>query len=209
MLYKIHKRDIPKASAVLADAFQHDPLWNTFFEGASHRDRKFYAFSETPIRFCYTFGEVYATSQHLEGIAAWVPGHLSYMTMWRMIRSGAIVSGIKIGAKAGKNMATIFGPLDTDRKEHMRGRSFLYLFIIGVATEFQGQGFGGTLLRALLERSETSGLPIYLETETAHNVALYETFGFSTVKHITLPLVNHPMWEMVREPHEAYDHDIS
>lgn len=200
MLYKIHKRDIPNASAVLADAFQHDPLWNKLFEGASHRDRKFSAFSETPLRFCYTFGEVYATSQHLEGVAAWVPGHLSYMTVWRMIRSGAIVSGIKIGAKVGKSMSTIFGPLDTDRKEHMRGRSFLYLFIIGVATKFQGQGFGGTLLRVLFEKSETSGLPIYLETETEQNVALYETFGFNTVKHLTLPLVNHPMWEMVREP---------
>ena len=35
MLYKIHKTDIPKASAVLADAFQHDPLWNKFFKGES------------------------------------------------------------------------------------------------------------------------------------------------------------------------------
>ena len=40
MLHKIHKRDIRKASAVLADAFQHDPLWNKFFEGEFHLDRK-------------------------------------------------------------------------------------------------------------------------------------------------------------------------
>jgi ribosomal protein S18 acetylase RimI-like enzyme len=87
-----------------------------------------------------------------------------------------------------------------DRKEHMRGKSFLYLFIIGVATEFQGQGFGGKLLRALIDTCDISGNSIYLETEIEQNVKLYEKFGFNTVKHITLPIVNHPMWEMVRAP---------
>ena len=129
MLHKIHKKDIPKASAVLADAFQHDPLWNKFFEGESHFDLKFRACFETPIRFCYTFGEVYATSKNLEGIAAWVPGNLSYMTMWGMIRSGAIFPGIRMGAKAGKKMRPVFGPLEHDRKENMRGKSFIYRFL--------------------------------------------------------------------------------
>ena len=120
--------------------------------------------------------------------------------MWRMIRSGAIFPGMRIGAKVGKKMAFIFGPLNHDRKENMRGVSFLYLFIIGVATEFQGQGFGGTLLRALIDNCDKSGIHIYLETEIEQNVKLYEKFGFSTIKKITLPIVNHPMWEMVREP---------
>jgi ribosomal protein S18 acetylase RimI-like enzyme len=200
MLYNIHKSDIPKASAVLADAFRHDPLWDTFFEGESHREGKLRACFESPIRYCYTFGEVYASSENLEGIAAWVPGNLSYMTMWRMIRSGAIWAGIRIGMNAGKKMRPVFAPLERDRKKHMSGRSFIYLLVIGVAIEFQGQGFGGTLLRALIEKSEASRNPIYLETETEHNVTLYEKFGFRTVKRITLPIVNHPMWEMMREP---------
>jgi len=199
VLYKIQKKDIPKASEVLADAFQYDPLWNRFFEGESHLDLKFRACFETPIRFCYTFGEVYATSKNLEGIAAWVPGNLSYMSMWRMIRSGAIFSGMKMGAKAGKKMRPVFSPLEHDRKENMRGKPFVYLFIIGVATKLQGQGFGRTLLRALINNCDTSGNPIYLETEIEHNVKLYENYGFSTIKQITLPIVNHPMWEMVRE----------
>jgi ribosomal protein S18 acetylase RimI-like enzyme len=200
MLYKLHKRDIPKASVVLADAFQHDPLWKKFFEGESHLEQKMRACFESPVRYCYTFGEVYATSEDLEGIAAWVPGHLSYMTMWRMIRSGALFSGMKMGMNASKKMRPVFSPMERDRKKHMRGKSFMYLLVIGVATQYQGQGFGGTLVRALIEKSETSGIPIYLETETEHNVTLYERFGFRTVKRITLPIVNHPMWEMAREP---------
>jgi hypothetical protein len=56
------------------------------------------------------------------------------------------------------------------------------------------------LLRALIAHSEQVKRPIYLETETEKNVRMYERFGFTVVKQITLPVINLPMWEMVREP---------
>jgi ribosomal protein S18 acetylase RimI-like enzyme len=75
--------------------------------------------------------------------------------------------------------------------------------IIGVASEFQGQGFGGKLLRALIEESEQVGVSIYLETETEKNVRMYERLGFSLLNQITLPVLDLPMWEMVREPDQT------
>ena len=200
MLYKIHKKEIHQAGEVLADAFQHDPLWKKFFEGESNIAHKMRACFETPIRYCYKFGEVYAPSKNLEGIAAWLPGELSYMTIWSMIRSGAVFSGMRMGVNAGKKMSSVFGPLEDDRKEIMKGKSFFYLFIIGVAIERQGQGFGGQLIGGLINTCDASGIPIYLETEVEHNVRLYEKYGFSTVNQIILPIVDHPMWQMVREP---------
>lgn len=80
----------------------------------------------------------------------------------------------------------------------MKGKAYTYLQIIGVAPSFQGQGFGGKLLHALIEKSEQTGVPIYLETETEANVSLYEYFGFSVIKKIMLPIINLPMWEMIR-----------
>ena len=198
-LYKLQKKDIPKVGAVLADAFQHDPVWNKVFEGESKIDQKFCAFFETPIRYCSKYGEVYAVTENLEGIAAWVPGDLADMTIWRVIRSGAIISGMKMGVKLGKKMKPISRQLKEDRKENMKGKLFVYLLIIGVASQFQGQGFGGKLLRALIEKSERIGIPLYLETETEDNVKMYERFGFKLVKQITLQTINLPMWEMVRD----------
>jgi len=72
--------------------------------------------------------------------------------------------------------------------------------IIGVASQFQGQGFGGRLLAALVEESEQARVPLYLETATERNVGLYEGLGFGVVKQITLPVIDRPQWEMVREP---------
>lgn len=200
MLYKINKRDIPKARAVLADAFQDDPLWNKLFESESNIDIKFRASFESLIRYCYKYGEVFAASEKLEGIAAWIPGNLSYLSVWRSILSGAIFPGMRMGLRAGKKMKPVFDPLEHNRKENMRGKSFMYLYAISVMTELKGQGFGGKLLRTLIDKCDTSGNLIYLETQIEKNVKFYEKFGFSTIKQITLPIVNHPMWEMVREP---------
>ena len=198
-LYKLQKKDIPKVGGVLADAFQHDPVWKKVFEGESKIDQKFCAFFETPIRYCLKYGEVYAITENLEGIAAWVPGDLADMTFWRVIRSGAIRSGMKMGVKLGKKMKPISRQLKEDRKENMKGKLFVYLLIIGVASQFQGQGIGGKLLRALIEKSERMGIPLYLETELEDNVKMYERFGFKLVKQITLQTINLPMWEMVRD----------
>ena len=73
-----------------------------------------------------------------------------------------------------------------------------YLQVIGVAPVFQGQGFAGKLLRALIERCEQTGVSIYLETETEANVSMYEHFGFTVIKKIKLPIIDLPMWEMTR-----------
>lgn len=199
-VYLLQKKDIPKSGEILTDAFQNDPVWKKVFEHESKIDQKLRAFYETPIRYCMKYGEVCAISENLEGIAAWVPGDRADMTIWRLIRSGAIRSGIKMGARLARKMKPVYKPLQEDRKENMKGKSFIYLQIIGVASEFQGQGFGGKLLRVLIEKSVQVGIPLYLETETEKNVNMYVRFGFKLVKKITLPVIDLPMWEMIREP---------
>ena len=82
----------------------------------------------------------------------------------------------------------------------MKGRAYIYLMIIGVASELQGQGLGGKLLGGLMEESEQVGGVIYLETATERNVRMYERLGFRLLSQVTLPVVNLPHWEMVREP---------
>ena len=85
----------------------------------------------------------------------------------------------------------------------MVGREYVYLFIIGVASELQGQGFGGKLLRALIEESQEAGIPIYTETQTERNVRFYERLGFRQLDRITLPIIDLPQWELIREPEES------
>ena len=148
------------------------------------------------------YGEVYASSQKLEGIAALTPGKYSEMPTWRIIRSGAVKSGLETGIKILKKTAPIFTQFDEDRDENMKDRSFIYLMIFGVQAKFQGKGIGGRLLSLLIENSKQTGLPLYLETQTESNVELYERFGFTLIKKVTLKAIELPIWEMIKEPNK-------
>lgn len=197
---KVQKNEIRKASIILADAFQRDPLWNKIFENEITKSEKYPLVSELLLRYCFKYGEIFASSENFEGIMAWTPGKLSYMKMWRLIRSQAIFPFMKLGSNVGRRISLAFIPMETDRKKHMRQNSFIYLHIIGVSTKSQGKGHGGKLLQELNEMSDQAGIPIYLETETENNVRLYEKFGFKTLDQRILPVVNLPVWEMKREP---------
>ena len=200
MLYRVQKGDIIRAGKVLADAFQQDPLWNKIYEGESNIEKRFRAHFEVPVRHCLKYGEVYAPSKDLEGVIAWVPGKYADMTAWSIIRSGAVGAAIRMGSNASKKMGPVFKPVTEDRHEHMAMSTYLYLLVIGVDTKLQGKGFGRKLIGAAIEKSEREGLQLYLETELEENVKMYEHFGFKLLKRITLPIVDLPMWEMVREP---------
>ena len=200
-LYRVQKKDIPKAGVALAEAFQHDVVWKLFFKQDATLEQKGMLF-QAPIKYSYKYGKVYATSENLEGVAGWVPGEFADMTIWRMMRSGAIFNGFKaISActKLARKQVQIFQPLEADRKAHMKGRAYIYLMIIGVTAEFQGQGFGTRLLQALIGESEKAGIPIYTETQTENNVRFYEKLGFKQIRKITLPVINLPQWELIRE----------
>ena len=69
-----------------------------------------------------------------------------------------------------------------------------------MASELQGQGFGGKLLSALIEESKEAGIAIYTETQTERNVRFYEKLGFKQLGQITLPIIDLPQWELIREP---------
>jgi len=201
-LYRLQKKDTPKAGIVLADAFQHDSFWKLFFKDEATIEQRGTLY-ESPIKYCFKYGEVYATSEHLEGIAAWTSGDLADLTIWRLVRSGAIISGLKALSACTKfvrKQEQIFKPLEGDRKANMKGREYLYLMIIGVALKFQGQGFGRKLIEALIEGSERIGLPIYTETQTEENVRFYESLGFKSLNKVILPIIDLPHWELIREP---------
>jgi ribosomal protein S18 acetylase RimI-like enzyme len=143
------------------------------------------------------YGNVLSTSDNLEGVMAIVP-HDKDMTILRIIRSGAFILSMKISSEA-KKMKILSNAIE-DAKKSLNLGPYIHLLIMGVSQEYQGKGFGGKLIRAVIEKAETERKPIYLETQKEENVSLYEKYGFSVKKKIILPEpLNLPMWLMVRD----------
>ena len=192
-LYEIKKKDIKKAANVLANAFYDDPIYNKMEIGEDKRR----IISELMIRFSFRYGNVVSTSENLEGVMAITP-HDKDMTFLRIIRSGAFLISMKL-VSLQKMMGAVEKAMK-EAKKNLNLEPFIYLFIIGVSQEFQGNGFGGKLLRAIVEKAEIERKPMYLETQNEKNVSLYEKYGFHVVKKIDLPdPLNLPMWLMVRD----------
>ena len=200
-LHPIRKPDIPAAVDALIDSFQDDPLWNVVFRDDPNEDRSRRAFFECPLRYGLTYGEVYASSPALEGIVVWVPGRRSDMSVWRMLRCGALRAAIGMGKESVRRLKILSDTVVPDRKRHMNGRAYSYVMVIGVRTAHQGKGIGSRLMKVITAECDAAGTPLYLETETEANVPFYEKHGFKVIERVTLPGLELPMWEMVREPH--------
>ena len=196
-LYKIQKKDLKNAVNVLTNAFSGDSMWKEVFDD----EDKNRVLTEVMVRFCLKYGNVLSTSDNLEGVMAIAP-HDKDMTVLRLIRSGAFFLSMKMRSEE-KKMQVLSNAIEEAKKSLNLG-PYIHLLIMGVSQEFQGKGFGGKLLRAIIEKSETERKPIYLETQKEDNINFYEKYGFSVKKKIILPEpFNLPMWLMVRDAKPA------
>jgi ribosomal protein S18 acetylase RimI-like enzyme len=124
--------------------------------------------------------------------------HDKEMTTLRVILSGSFFLSLKI-SKEAKKMEVLSNAVG-EAKKSLRLGSYIHLLMMGVSQKFQGKGFGGKLLRALIEKAQTEKKSIYLETQKEDNINFYEKYGFSVKKKIILPEpLNLPMWLMVRD----------
>jgi hypothetical protein len=139
-LYKLQKKDVRQASMVLADAFRDDPVWKKVFSDARLAQQQ--SVFEVPVRYCLRYGQVYATSENLEGIITWVPGNLAEMTIWRLICSGAVWSGSKGGFRLASKMEPIFRPIEADRQTNMKRDSSSLRSHPGCCNRVPGAGLG-------------------------------------------------------------------
>jgi len=192
-LYKIQKEDFKNAVNVLNNAFSEESMWKEVFND----EDKNRILTEVMVRFCLKYGNVLATSDNLEGVMAIAP-HDKDMTALRVIRSGAFFLSMKISNDA-KKMKVLSNAIE-EAKKSLNLDQYIHLLIMGVSQEFQRKGFGGKLIRAVIEKAETERKSIYLETQKEENINFYEKYGFSVKKKIILPEpLNLPMWLMVRD----------
>ena len=198
--YRLTKETIPRAMECLKDAFKDDPLWREVFKNDPDKDKALSGFYTCPLLYGMKFGQVYATSPAIEGVAAWVPGKYANMTMWGMLRCGALSYGMKMGRESTANLSIVSKQLGPERKRLMKNKRYLYLMIIGISSAKQGQGHGSKLMEAMKEVCDRERLYLYLETEKEENLHFYKKHGFTVLDKIVFKKLNLPMWLMERKP---------
>ena len=86
-LVRINKDNAETAVEVLGSAFRNYPLLKYYFPKESNREKISNYFLSFAVYSGIRYGEVYATSSNLEGIAIWIPSNNYPVTFWKMLRS--------------------------------------------------------------------------------------------------------------------------
>ena len=133
------------------------------------------------IKFGILFGEVYATTSNIEGLAVWYKRNDFIMSNWKNFRAGGMKLLFHVDNEALKRMFTI-GHFSNQLRDEYTTSDYWYLAPIGIDPIHQGKGFASKLIRPMLVRFDSEQLPCLLETQSANNVSLYKRYGFEIVK---------------------------
>jgi len=197
-LVRINKDNAEPSVEVLVRAFRNYPLLKYYFPDKSKREKVSTYFLSFAVYSGIRYGEVYATSSNLEGIAIWIPSDNYPITFWKMLRSVPLSKIFGFGRYGGSKMKHFNEHLDS---VHQRQAPFKHLFLqaIGVAPRFQGKGYASMLLRPMLSKIDKENLPCYLETIDEKNVFIYQRFGFEIIDKSIVPETGFTNWAMLRK----------
>ena len=197
-LVRLNKLHIKPAAEVLTQAFRNYPLLQYSFPDKLERERIAPYFFQYILSYGIRYGETYATSPNLEGVAVWLTSDNYHMTFWRLIRSVPLPIIFVFGKWGGGRMRYTGEYIDAVHKRLVPFKHW-FLQTIGVNPQFQGKGYAGKLLKPMFTRIDEEGLPCYLETLDETNVRLYEHFGFKVIEKSAIPETKLTNWAMLRE----------
>lgn len=188
------------ASEALASAFDKDPMFRYFTpEAARARTNALKWFCKTALRYSKPYNHIYTTASDLKGIAAWLPPEHSSVSILRLLQVGLYALPFNINwSKLGQFMS-VYSTVDEFHERDLP-QPHWYLFMLGVAPTYQGQGIGGSLLQPILKQADSEGLSCYLETFTEQAVCFYQKHGFEVLRIGEFPGNAPRFWTMKREP---------
>jgi GNAT superfamily N-acetyltransferase len=192
--------DIDRVGAVLARAFIDNPVMTYMCPDESERERLSALLFATFIRYGFLAGEA-STTESVDSVAVWLPPGAAEMDADLVSQAGVDKLPSLLGEGPYGRIMKFFA-----RWGELRARDAAfphwYLTLIGVEPNSQGQGIAGAMLRPMLARADSEGVPIYLETAAPANVPFYRRFGFEMLVDETDSESGVQLWTFLRKPTE-------
>jgi GNAT superfamily N-acetyltransferase len=198
-LLKLDKKLAIPAIKMLTRAFWKYPLLTHYFPEESDRQSVSVNILAMPVYTCLRYGQIYVTSENLEGAAVWSPSEDYPVGFWRMLRTVPFRHLLGIAQTGASRMQSIDRYLNDIHKRLVPYRHF-YLEILGVDPPYQKQGFSSKLIKPMLQKLDQENLPCFLETQDPLDVPIYLHFGFEIIDQSAIPETPLTSWAMLRKP---------
>jgi GNAT superfamily N-acetyltransferase len=192
---KMTHAEVGPVAAALAQAFYDDPHFRWIVRDDRKRMPALERGFSTFMRRIWLRQDEGYTHERLIGAALWMPPGTWHMgPLAQLLLLPAIVRNIRA------DTPRLLKALTFIEKNHPRTPEHWYLPIVGITPAWQGRGYGAAVLRPVLERCDSDGMPAYLEASSARSRALYERNGFETIEECRYAKDGPPLWRMWRKP---------
>lgn len=183
--------DVRPLAAMLARAFEDDPVWSWIFPHAATRRMWARTYFRSRLRALIAGGAVH-TTEDAAGAALWAPPEAWRFGLWET------VALLRFLPATGLRTAKVLRGLGEVDDRHPEAPHW-YLSILGTEPARQGEGIGSAVLRPVLESCDADEIPAYLESSKERNLAFYARHGFRVTGEVRLP-DGPTMWLMWRDP---------
>ena len=192
------RKQLDQAAEVCVAAFFEGPYTRFLFPDPQERARYMHSRFHRMLSHAALYGELYATSEKLEGVMSLLPHPPVQVSPWRQLRARGLRT-VRYPRPIRERLVVGAAYLTERWKHHMPGPHLL-LETLAVRPRLQGKRFGSELLRHALARADLEQLPLYLDTFTPTSVDMYRHFGFDVVEKGQVRGMDGPVYLMSREP---------
>ena len=190
------KTQVKEIAKVLSRAFFNYPTFVVSIPNEEKRKRNLHVLFESMVKYCMKYGEIFVTSEELEGVMLCLTPELPKISSWKMIKCGAIKIPFKLGFNFVQKQEHMDKIMEEMRKTHAPF-PHTYLWVIAVDPSFQNQKFSSKLIQYLLKNLNEKNLSCYLETVKSENVDIYKHFGFVLKEARIIPEINITTYSML------------
>jgi GNAT superfamily N-acetyltransferase len=172
--------EFPEAAEVLVRAFFNFSLNQYLFPDPKKRAHQLRFIYLRTVELYRGVGGAFITDDG-SGVALWTPPQFRHgVGLWRYLQVGFLSTPFHIGWEMPLRRIGALRDIERRRRAEIR-EPFWSLEVIGADPERQRTGSGTALIRHVLDQADEQGLPAYVITHEARNVAYYERFGFRLV----------------------------
>ena len=198
-LYKITKSDVNYLSKLFERVFFNWSLVVAIEPDEEVRRTRAHYFYALSIKHLIKYGEAYAPSPKLGGVAMWVHSDYTEMTLWQMIKYGGLKTFYKLGAKSMKKADISLEFMKKTHKTLIKEPHYHFAWL-GVEPGLQKTGIGTELIHAMLDKFSKENMKCFLDTQDKQNIDYYRKFGFKLIHECQIPNVDVTYWGMLWEP---------